>query len=185
MPQSDTTINCKHCNMEVSGNYCNNCGNATAVKRITASTILHEIFHFFTHLDKGFGFTLKQLVTAPGLMQRNYVEGYRSKHQKPFSMFFICASFTALFRYWVNTAMMDYFHEGNASEGNFFHQYMVIIHTILLPLYSFITWALFYRSKYNYGEIVVLLLYTVGIFFLSLILWRCYVLFHQTLILIM
>jgi hypothetical protein len=43
------------------GKYCNSCGNSYIVKRITTSGILHDVFHFFTHLDKGFGFTLKQL----------------------------------------------------------------------------------------------------------------------------
>lgn len=157
---------CKYCKAEGSGIYCSNCGNVYATKRITIKSILHDVFHFVTHLDKGFGYTLKQLFTAPGVTQREYAEGYRAKHQKPFSMFFLCASITALIRYRINIALVDYFNSGNATEGNFFHEYMVLMHSLLLPLYALITWLIFYRSKYNYAEIVVFLLYTFSAFFL-------------------
>ncbi len=63
--------------------------------------MLPEVFHFFTHLDKGFLYTLKSLLKHPGRMQHGYVEGDRSRHQKPFSMFFICLTIAALSRYWI------------------------------------------------------------------------------------
>jgi hypothetical protein len=156
---------CPNCGATGSGKYCTNCGNSYAIKRITIAGIYHDIFHFFTHLDKGFGYTLKQLVVAPGTMQREYIEGNRSRHQKPFSMFFICASVTALLRYWINLSLLKHYHGANEGESNFFHQYMVLMHTILLPIYALITYLVFYKSKYNYAEVVVFLLYTFGIFF--------------------
>jgi hypothetical protein len=99
-------------------------------------------------------------------MQRQYIEGQRSKHQKPFSMFFICASITALVRYWIDLSLSGYYHSANTGEANFFHQYMVLMHSLLLPLYALVTYLIFYKSKYNYAEIAVFLLYTVGMFFL-------------------
>ena len=158
---------CTNCGTKGAGKYCSSCGNSYAIKRITVHGIFHDVFHFFTHLDKGFAFTLKQLIVAPGMMQRDYVEGNRSRHQKPFSMFFICATVTALLRYWINLLIMKHYHYGaNEGESNFFHQYMVLMHTILLPLYALVTYLVFYKSKYNYAELVVFLLYTIGIFFL-------------------
>ncbi|MDQ3277071.1 MAG: hypothetical protein M3Q06_02015 [Bacteroidota bacterium] len=99
-------------------------------------------------------------------MQRSYIEGERSLHQKPFSMFFICATFAALSRYMVYNALLQYYHTGNVSEANFFHQYMVVLHILLLPLYTGITYLFFYKAKYNLAEIGILLLYTVSFFFL-------------------
>ncbi|MFN2439996.1 MAG: DUF3667 domain-containing protein [Chitinophagaceae bacterium] len=125
---------------------------------------MHDVFHFFTHLDKGFGYTIKQLVIAPGGMQRKYVEGERSRHQKPFSMFFICITIAALIRYWVYSAVLKYYDSGNPSEAIFFNEYMVIMQVVLLPLNIFITYLFFYKSKYNYAEIGVLLLYTISFF---------------------
>ena len=78
---------CKSCGSSVIGNYCGECGMPYQVKRISMGGLLHDIFHLFTHLDKGFGYTVKMLIKAPGHMQRQYIEGERAKHQKPFSMF--------------------------------------------------------------------------------------------------
>lgn len=168
MSNSENTKVCKSCGASGSGTYCSQCGQAFALKRITLHSLLHDVFHFFTHLDKGFGFTLKSLVLAPGTMQRTYVDGDRSRHQKPFSMFFICATVAALIRYWVNLALVNYYDAGDANEGDFFNQYMVMFHIALLPLYSYITFLFFRNSRYNYGEVMVLTLYTLSFFFLAI-----------------
>lgn len=128
--------------------------------------LLRDVFHFFTHLDKGFGYTVKRLIFAPGYMQREYIEGDRSRHQKPFSMFFICATIAALSRYWIFQFLIKYYHTGNISEANFFHEYMVIFNIILLPLHAFFIYLLFYKAGYNYAEIGVFVLYSISFFFL-------------------
>ena len=158
---------CKSCGFSGAENYCNRCGQPFKTKRISLAGLLHDVLHLFTHLDRGFGYTLKKLIIAPGNMQRAYIEGERSKHQKPFSMFFICATVAGVSRYWIFSALLKYYHAGNVSEANFFHEYMVILHIGMLPLYTFITYLFFYKSKYNYAEIGVLLLYTMSIFFLA------------------
>lgn len=128
--------------------------------------LLHDIFHLFTHLDKGFGFTLKKLILNPGTMQRGYVEGNRIRHQKPFSMFFICATIAALTRYWIYQVLIKYYGTGNVSEMNFFHEYMVIFHIVLLPVHIVVTYIFFYKSGYNLAEVGVLVLYSISFFFL-------------------
>ena len=157
---------CKTCGASGSGKYCSACGQPFVQKRITAREMLHDVFHFFTHLDKGFGFTLKSLITQPGTMQRTFVEGDRARHQKPFSMFFICATILAVSRYWLNQTLVHYYHVGLTQEANFFHQYMVMVQIVMMPVYSFIVFLFFRNTRYNYGELLVLMLYTVGLLFL-------------------
>ncbi|WP_207496950.1 DUF3667 domain-containing protein [Aridibaculum aurantiacum] len=148
-------------------NYCSRCGQPYQTKQITLHGLLHEVFHLFTHLDKGFGYTLKQLLTAPGHMQRRYIEGDRFRHQKPFSTFFICATIAALSRYWIFKALYKYYNIGSITEATFFHEYMVLLHIVLLPIYALIAYLFFYRSKYNYAEMGILVLYTVSFFFVA------------------
>lgn len=100
-------------------------------------------------------------------MQRQFIDGDRARHQKPFSMFFICATVAALSRYWINLLLLRFYGAGDMGEAHFFHQYMVMLHIALLPLYSFMTFLFFRNSRYNYGELVVLMLYTVSFFFLT------------------
>jgi hypothetical protein len=93
MEATSQQLVCKYCQQAGTGKYCNQCGQLFVAKRITFSSIRHEVFHFFTHMDKGILFTLKKLITSPGAMQRDYIHGDRFKRQKPFSTFFIGATF--------------------------------------------------------------------------------------------
>ncbi|HEU4473153.1 MAG TPA: DUF3667 domain-containing protein [Flavisolibacter sp.] len=159
---------CRLCGETVTRTYCPNCGQKLSAKRITLPDLLHEVFHFFTHLDKGFPYTLKQLVKATGRMQKEYLEGDRSRHQKPFSMFFISATLSALVYYWVNRTLLQYWNAGDQHEAEFFNHYWVVLHSCLLPLYTLITYLCFRKAGYFYGEIAVFQLYTFSIVLLAL-----------------
>jgi hypothetical protein len=170
MEETSTIKKCRSCGSEGTGNYCNKCGQPLTIKRITLRGMVHEIFRFFTHFDKGFGYTLKQLIVAPGHMQRTYIEGMRGIHQKPFSMFFICATISALARYWLLTAFFNYYHVdhlNDTAEAIYFREYMVFFNIGLIPLYTLITYFFFYKFGYNYAEQAVVLLYTLSVFFLA------------------
>jgi hypothetical protein len=166
MTELNTVQVCKLCGFQGSEKYCSRCGEPYTVKRITLPGLLHDAFHILTHLDKGFVYTMKTLIISPGFMQRNYIEGQRRKHQKPISMFFVCATIAAVCRYWVFSVLIKYYHVGSMAEANFSHAYMVIFQIALLPLYALITYLLFYKERYNYAEIGVLTLYTISIIFL-------------------
>ncbi len=152
---------CNNCGYEGTGNYCAECGRHYEIKRLTVSSLLHEVAHLFTHLDKGFGYTLKELTVRPGLMQKEYILGKRSEHQKPFSMFFICATITGLVIYWVGKSYVGThetpFHE---MRQYFYSHYFIILQSSLIPLYALVLW-LFFRSKnFNYAECLVMFIYT-------------------------
>jgi hypothetical protein len=103
-------------------------------------------------------------------MQRTYIEGMRGRYQKPFSMFFICATFSAIARYWLLTAFINYYHVTNINdtvEVIYFKEYMVFFNIGLIPLYTLIAYLFFYKFGYNYAEQGVVLLYTLSIFFLA------------------
>lgn len=151
---------CKSCGFSGNENYCSRCGQPYRAKRISMAGLLHDVFHVFTHLDRGFGYTIKVLILAPGHMQREYIEGDRSSHQKPFSMFLICATIAAISRYWIYQTLIKYYHVGSTSESAFTDKYMVIFFIVLLPLHVFITYILFFKSGYNFAEIAVFVLYS-------------------------
>ncbi len=157
---------CPACGAAGSGNYCSNCGQAYVIKRITLRGLLYDIFNLFTNINKGFLYTLKQLIVAPGQMQWNYIHHERARHQSPFSMFFICATVAALVRYWIYGYFEQDIVSNGLSESTFFHEYWVFVHIAMMPLNILITYLIFYNSKYNYAETGVLLLYTFSFFFL-------------------
>lgn len=153
---------CINCGYEGTGKYCANCAQPYEVKRITIAYLLHEVVHFFTHVDKGFLYTLKQLAIRPGNMQRQYIEGQRAKYQKPFSLFFICATITALAIYWITQPSPEQASKFDESRTDFYRHYYVITQALLIPFYSLIVWLLFQNKRFNYAESLVLFSYTVA-----------------------
>lgn len=172
---------CKACNTASKGNYCPQCGQSLSVKRLSMRELLHEAFHFFTHVEKGFLYTVKMLLVSPGKAQKEYIQGNRVRHQKPFSMFFIAGTISALVYYWLNRALMQYFHAGSSAEASFFQQYWVLLQICMLPLYGLIVYLCFKKAGYNYGEIIVSQLYTFSFLFLLLALLQLSKLFYHTL----
>lgn len=166
MSTNEPVLICKSCGVASSGKYCHNCGQGMAIKRLSLHSLLHEAFHFFTHVDKGLFYTLKMLLLAPGKMQREYINGDRVRYQKPFSMFFVSATASGLIYYWVNNALLKLYHSGTTTETYFFNHYWVLLQVCLLPLYSLIVYLCFKKAGYNYGEIAVYQLYNFSILFL-------------------
>lgn len=152
---------CRQCGHSGIGAYCGNCGAQYSFKRISMKSLFHDVFHFFTHLEKGFLFTLKQLTISPGAMQRRFIDGDRSRFHKPFSLFFICASLNGLLRYWLYSFL------GESVEASYFHLYLVTTLIVLMPFFTLISWLLFYRSRYNYAENGVLHLYAFSFVLLA------------------
>ena len=161
---------CKYCNHNGAGNYCQQCGEPYHQHRITVGHMLHEVVHLFTHFDKGFLYTLKRLITSPGIMQKEYINGTRKNYQKPFSMYFVCGTITALAVYWISKGMEHFYKADNVEETHFFQHYFVLTQMCVVPLYAAVNWLAYSRSKYNYAEFLVLLLYNISALFLLTIL---------------
>jgi len=167
METNEILKTCPSCGYTGPGIYCSQCGQQYEVKRLTFNKLLHDVIHLFTKFEKGFAFTLKQLIIAPGHMQRSYIAGNRKKYQSPFSMFFICGTIAALLRFWILHFLMTSYHAADPVEVKFFKEYMVLLYIFLVPLYAFFTYIFFHRSGYNYTEMIVLLLYTLSVIFLA------------------
>ncbi len=169
MTTTKDTHTCKNCGYKGEGKYCSTCGQIFFIERITLKHLLGEVFHFFTHFEHGFGYTLKQLLKEPGTIQKNYLEGHRAKLQKPFSMFFLCATACGLAEYWINFIVSKYFNAGDVKEIYFFQHYLVFEQVLLSPLYALSSWLIFIRFKYNYAEWLVITFYVTSFFFLLII----------------
>ncbi len=160
---------CKHCYFEGEGRYCYNCGEIYQPHRITIHSILHEAIHTFTHADKGILHTLKCLALHPGTMQKNYINGDRKTHQKPFSLFFICATIAAIALHFVNKSPVESQVDFDIAKEHFYKDYYVISQAVLIPLYALFTWGIFYSKNFNYAEALVLMIYALSFSLLIII----------------
>jgi hypothetical protein len=83
---SQETRQCPNCGQSGQGNYCSNCGRRFDLDRISLKGVLIDVFESVTNLDKGFFYTLRKLVVAPGTMQWEYIHEDRFRDYKPFSI---------------------------------------------------------------------------------------------------
>ena len=102
-------------------------------------------------------------------MQKNYLEGERKTNQKPFPLFFICASIAAIALHFVNAPSHDSQSHFDIVKGNFYKNYFVIMQALLIPFYALLTWAIFYRRSFNYAEALVLFMYSLAFSLLIII----------------
>jgi hypothetical protein len=77
---------CSDCGQPVSGNFCAHCGQPTHVHR----SLLHlgeELLHGVMHFDGRIWRTVPLLVTNPGRLTREWVQGKRSRYVSPLGLF--------------------------------------------------------------------------------------------------
>ena len=85
--------NCLNCNAQIYGKYCHICGQENIEPK---DTFWHLISHFFqdiTHFDGKFFSTLKLLITKPGYLSKEYLQGKRMSYLNPIRMYIFTSAF--------------------------------------------------------------------------------------------
>lgn len=171
-------MTCKNCNAEFSSNFCPDCGQKKDIHKITVGHVFHDFLHSITHADKGFLLLVKELITRPGLVAREYMEGKRKKYFNPLS-FLVLTS--ALFAYIaVKTGYMDSLTNSGGGGGGRMRsetwrevfqiardsgKWLTLL--LMVPLYALLSRLFFLRKPFNYAEHFVLhaLIYGEAIIF--------------------
>lgn len=180
------TPNCPNCgNITIaSDQFCSQCGQKTALHRLTLSHLLHEVIHYLTHADKSIFSLVKQLAIRPGMVAREYIGGKRKSFFPPLNFFLIVAG---LFVFMLST-----FHQYRDTTNNklnaqitqikdptkkqhlikiqqrsqqanqFINKYSNFIQMIATPLIAGFYLLFFRRKSFNYTEHLVANLYFSG-----------------------
>lgn len=167
---------CKNCNHPVEGNYCSNCGQTAKTGRIDTHYLVHEFAHGVLHVDKGIFYTMKELFVRPGVTIRDYLDGKRIKHFKPFSYLFLLATIYGFLMLFLNISLSydEILFEGMDDEFRHHQQYYsdllstwmikhyAMFNLALLPFIALGSFWIFRKSGYNYGENLILNAYVSG-----------------------
>jgi hypothetical protein len=163
--------------------FCPTCGQKSDTHRLTMAHIWHDLVHAFTHADKGFLFTLKELAIRPGTVAREYIQGKRKKYFNPFSFLIIVVGITLL----ANSVFKPYemgeaeykrtteqfkgsskqqkvieIMERRKKMGEFMNKHTNVVLFVSTPFLAFIMWMLFRRRKIYYAEQVAVIAYSNG-----------------------
>ena len=88
---------CLNCNAELHGRYCHVCGQENIEPKETVWSLVSHFFYDITHYDGKFFSTTKFLITRPGFLPNEYIEGRRARYLHPIrlyvfssALFFLC-----------------------------------------------------------------------------------------------
>ena len=153
---------CRSCGSQISENYCGNCGQKR-FQRINRNYILEEFRSIYVASNKGFFYTLKNLLINPGRTAREFINGDRQKHYKPILLALLLATLSAFISFQIMGVddVMDAL--GPEYRNNtFFNDYMVLLQNYyslimigLIPVYSLASWLAFKKWGDNYYEHIV------------------------------
>jgi hypothetical protein len=166
-------MHCKNCGNIVHQKYCPHCGQKATVERITFHFLWHQLFHFFTHLEKGFLFTSYGMLLRPGKTVTDFIRGKRIIYQPPVSYFLVWIAIYALMLYCIREvfgegvviAYRNYF--GSEVSTQYAINHLGIVLSILLPLFAFYIYLITSARLFNYAESLVTVLYALGTIILA------------------
>lgn len=166
---------CLNCEVSLAGqmSFCANCGQKTSVHRYTMSHFFHEVFHAFTHTDKGLFHLLKQLALRPGTTARLYLFGKRQSYFNPFTFFLILMGlFVVSNNYFKgptkevlpDAKILQVMRSPEAKQNylatlrrvnkasTVFQKKGNVIAMIAVPFISLFSWLFFRKRGFNYAE---------------------------------
>ncbi len=167
-----TAIICKNCGNQVSGNFCNNCGQSANTHKLTMHFILHDLQHGLFHFDKGVLYTTKQLLTRPGHTIREFLEGKRVKHFQPLSFVIVLATFYGLLYHYLifdrlHASLIEPRDDITRAYGKivtWMTEHFAFNGLILIIISTLVSYVIFKKRKYSLAEHLVLNTYLMGLF---------------------
>jgi hypothetical protein len=157
-------LNCQNCNQIISYNFCGNCGQKK-YKRIDKKYIWDEIQYTFLHTNKGFLYSVKNILKNPGKTAKEFIEGNRVNHYKPILLAFVLIGISTFISFKIigfKEIMANFYAEQHMNSA-FMNDYMTIttsynsiIMLLLIPFFAFFTKLAFRKWGHNYYEHIVM-----------------------------
>lgn len=157
--------NCLNCGQEITGNYCSNCGQKK-YRRIDRKYIIEEAQYSLLHTNKGFLYSVKNILKNPGKTAREFIDGNRVNHYKPILLAFVLSgisAFISLKVIGIYKAMESMKVNGKSINSPQMHEVMSYVTTynsfialLMIPLFALLTKTLFYKWGNNYYEHIVM-----------------------------
>ncbi len=164
--------NCQNCGQIITENFCSNCGQKK-YKRIDRKYILDEIQYTFLHTNKGFLYSVKNIIKNPGKTAREFIDGNRVNHYKPILLAFVLSGISTFISYKIiglNEIMREFYSKQHMNSQfmndymSFTSSYNSIIMLMLIPFFALITKLAFRKWGHNYYEHVVMNAYILSFY---------------------
>ena len=164
---------CKNCGQGFTGQFCNHCGQKIA-HRITAKHVSHDVMHVFLHADKGVFSFIQKIITSPGYLAADYINGKR-KMFNPYQYFILSVGLVLFMmskaHFYENmesinnsnaSAMSKPLQNAMADFNHFIKTKGNLISYITLPISALFSWIMFLKKGNNYAEHFTLLVFSTS-----------------------
>lgn len=155
--------NCTNCGKELTDNYCSRCGQKADTHRFSTQHIFaHDFIHGVFHLDKGFLFTARELLTRPGYSIREYIEGKRVNHFNYITFILLLITANVFIHTTFHISIAEIFNNASPNANKlqiFMQQHMKEMQLMLVPFSAAINYFVFRKAKQNFAELVVMSAY--------------------------
>lgn len=185
-----TTISaCPNCTAEIIGNYCHECGQKSADTKYTLRGMMYDLVFSTFHIEKkGLPHTLRELTLRPGQAVLNVVDGQRLFLYPAFKYLVLMGALVIVF-----SLRYNFFHnevtqvnenhtltmllgldvmsqQFLASFFKFAEDEATLLNIMAVPVFTFFSWALLSRRRFNFAENLILNTYITAqqLFFLLL-----------------
>lgn len=157
--------NCLNCGQPITGNYCSNCGQKK-YRRIDRKYIIEEAQYSLLHTNKGFLYSVKNIIKNPGKTAREFINGNRVNHYKPILLAFVLSGISAFISlkliglYDIMEQMTVNGKSINSPQMNEIMSYVTSYNSffslLMIPFFALLTKLVFYKWGHNYYEHVVM-----------------------------
>lgn len=166
------TIICKNCDTQIDGSYCPNCSQSKkANSRLTFKSIISDFFETIFNFDKGFFYTIWNLILHPGFVVNSFIDGKRKRFTNPVKFFIIAKAIQALFDYFfmkkehgIPFTNFSFISNEMNQSMRLWNQILLLEYPISFGFIQILIWPiplyfLFKRSKYNLAELITGIMY--------------------------
>ena len=159
-----TNRQCLNCETAIAASerYCSHCGQRTDTARLSFGDIARDLLQRFVNVERGPLAFAWALVTRPGRVAREYVDGKRRRYYGPFATLVVLVGLTALA---VNVSGYRILaHDGLASgPTDLLERHFNLLLLVQLPLLGVVCAVLFRRAHLTLPEHMVLVAYALSI----------------------
>jgi len=167
--------NCLNCQTPITENFCGNCGQKK-YKRIDRKYIIDEVQYSVLHTNKGFLYSVKNILKNPGKTARNFIEGNRVNHYKPILLAFVLSGISALL-YNIGGLNEVLIEASSKIDGapdmsktlSFMTSYNSFLMLLFIPFFAVFTSIIFRKWGQNYYEHIVMNAFGLSLYTLIII----------------
>lgn len=136
------------------------------LQRIDSKYIIHELEHIL-HLERGIFYTIKKLLYAPGLTINEFITENRTKITKPVVFLVITSllyNISNKFAHFQDDSLDKVINNNTVTIIENWCNSNLGYYNIILGLFvAFFLKILFFKTKYTFFEVLVLMCYIIGI----------------------